>query len=202
MTPSSVGNEDADKVLSEFQERVLNIKYVSPLSKCLVSPILSQMTKVPYFHFKKLSKEHSMVLSVYLQKLLLKVFKNEYSDLFSLLNCYPMELPSIATTYKIKQIYNPDGFISRQEKIKDFYGFDHKETPYNLISHFIGITVTVKWCNIFSGKTPTKIPELKLEDDMIKFYTFFFSNQIENKIEELSKLVDLDFAKKVSSKNQ
>jgi len=195
-TPSNVGNEDVDEALSEFQERVLNIKYVSPLSKCLVSPILSKITNIPYFHFKKLSKEHSMVLSIYLQKLLLKVFKNEYSDLFSLLNCYPMELPSIATTYKIKQIYNPGGFISRQEKVKDFFGFDHKETPYNLISHFIGITVTVKWCNIFSGKTPTKIPELKLEDDMIKFYTLFFSSQFDDKIEELSKLVDLDFVKK------
>ena len=200
--PSSVDNKDTDTVLSEFQERVLNLTYVSPLHKCLVSPILSKITNIPYFHFKKLSKEHSMVLSVYLQKLLLTVFEDDYSDLFSLLDCYPIERPSIATTYKIKQIYNPDGFISMQEKVKDFFGFDSKKAPYDIISYFIGITVTVKWCNIFSGKTPTRIPNLKLEDDMIKFFTLFFSSLMEDKIEKLSKLVDLDFAKKVTLKNQ
>ncbi len=47
-----------------------------------------------------------MVLSVYLQKLLQQVFKNEYSDMFSMLNFYPTQAPAVATTYKIKNVNN------------------------------------------------------------------------------------------------
>jgi hypothetical protein len=191
--PMSVDNNEADKSLAEFQQRVQDIEYISPLSDCLVFPLLSRITNIPYFHFKTLSPEHSMVMSVYLQKLLLKVFKTEYSDMFSMLNFYPTSQPAIATTYKIKNVNNDTGFINVQDKTNNFFGFQTKILPYKIMSYFVGRTSRVNFYNIFDGKPYGGIPLSKIESNMVKFYTLYFSNQLNDKIEELSGLVDLDF---------
>ena len=192
ITPMSV-DQDIDKNFSEFQQRVMGIEYISPLSDCLVFPILSRITNIPYFHFKTLSPEHSMVLSVYLQKLLQQVFKNEYADLFSMLNFYPTSQPAVATTYKIKNVNNQTGFINVQDKTNNFFGFQTKILPYKILSYFVGRTSRVNFYNIFDGKTYGGIPLSKIESNMVKFYTLLFSGHLDDKIEELSKLVDLDF---------
>lgn len=193
-TPLSVDdNDDADKNLSEFQQRAHDIEYISPLSDCLVFPLLSRITNIPYFHFKTLSPEHSIVMSVYLQKLLVQVFKTEYADMFSMLNFYPTSQPSIATTYKIKNVNNDAGFINVQDKTNNFFGFQTKILPYKIMSYFVGRTSRVNFFNIFDGKSYGGIPLSKIESNMVKFYTLYFSGRLDDKIEELSKLVDQDF---------
>jgi hypothetical protein len=193
-TPMAVDNNDAaDKNLAEFQQRVQDIEYISPLSDCLVFPLLSKITNIPYFHFKTLSPEHSIVMSVYLQKLLQQVFHNEYSDMFSMLNFYPTSSPAVATTYKIKNVNNEAGFINVQDKTNNFFGFQTKILPYKIMSYFVGRTSRVNFFNIFDGKPYGGIPLSKIESNMVKFYTLYFSGQLDDKIIELSKLVDLDF---------
>lgn len=192
--PLSVdNNNEIDKNLAEFQQRVHDIEFISPLSDCLVFPLLSRITDIPYFHFKTLSPEHSMVLSVYLQKLLHQVFKNEYADMFSMLNFYPTTTPAVATTYKIKNVTNDTGFVNVQSKTNNFFGFQTKILPYKIISYFVGRTSRVNFFNIFDGKPYGGIPLSRIESNMVKFYTLYFSGQLDDKIEELSKLVDLDF---------
>jgi len=194
MTPMTVDdNEEADKNLGEFQQRVQDIEYISPLGDCLVFPLLSRITNIPYFHFKTLSPEHSMVLSVYLQKLLYKVFKNEYSDMFSMLNFYPTSSPAVATTYKIKNVNDSSGFINIQDKTNNFFGFQTKILPYKIMSYFVGRTSRVNFFNIFDGKSFGGIPLSKIENNMVKFYTLLFSGKLDDKIKELSDLIDLDF---------
>ena len=193
-TPLEIDNNDAaDKNLAEFQQRVQDIEYISPLSDCLVFPLLSRITNIPYFHFKTLSPEHSMVMSVYLQKLLQQVFKTEYSDMFSMLNFYPTSSPAVATTYKIKNVNNDNGFINVQDKTNNFFGFQTKILPYKIMSYFVGRTSRVNFFNIFDGKAYGGIPLSKIEGNMVKFYTLYFSGKLDDKIEELSKLVDQDF---------
>jgi hypothetical protein len=193
-TPMAIDNDDeADKNLAEFQQRVQDIEYISPLSDCLVFPLLSRITNIPYFHFKTLSPEHSIVMSVYLQKLLQQVFKNEYQDMFSMLNFYPTSQPAVATTYKIKNVNNDTGFINVQDKTNNFFGFQTKILPYKIMSYFVGRTSRVNFFNIFDGKPYGGIPLSKIESNMVKFYTLYFSGQLDDKISELSKLVDLDF---------
>lgn len=192
ITPLSV-DQDIDKNFSEFQARVMSIEYISPLSDCLVFPLLSRITNIPYFHFKTLSPEHSMVLSVYLQKLLQKVFKNEYADFFSMLNFYPTSQPAVATTYKIKNVNNSTGFINVQDRTNNFFGFQTKILPYKIMSYFVGRTSRVNFFNIFDGKTYGGIPLSKIEVNMVKFYTLYFAGQLDDKIEELARLVDQDF---------
>jgi len=193
-TPMAVDdNGQADKNLSEFQQRVQDIEFISPLSDCLTFPLLSKITNIPYFHFKTLSPEHTMVLSVYLQKLLQQVFKTEYADMFSMLNFYPTSSPAVATTYKIKNVSNDAGFINVQDKTNNFFGFQTKILPYKIMSYFVGRTSRVNFCNIFDGKPYGGIPLSKIESNMVKFYTLYFSGKLDDKIIELSKLVDLDF---------
>jgi len=193
-TPLSVDdNSETDKIMAEFQQRVQSIEFISPLSDCLLFPLLSRITNIPYFHFKTLSPEHSIVLSVYLQRLLQKVFKSEYEDMFSMLNFYPTSVPAVATTYKIKNVNNETGFINVQDKTNNFFGFQTKTLPYKIISYFVGRTSRVNFCNIFNGKPYGGIPLSRIESNMVKFYTLYFSGGLDDKIEELSKLVDLDF---------
>jgi hypothetical protein len=192
ITPLSI-DQDPDKNFSDFQTRIMSIEYISPLSDCLVFPLLSRITNIPYFHFKTLSPEHSMVMSVYLQNLLQKVFKNEYADLFSMLNFYPTSQPAVATTYKIKNVNNATGFINVQDKTNNFFGFQTKMLPYKILSYFVGRTSRVNFFNIFNGKAYGGIPLSRIESNMVKFYTLFFSGQLDDKIEELARLVDQDF---------
>lgn len=186
-------DEEADKEITEFQRRVLEIEFISPLSECLVFPILSTITEIPYTHFRTLSAEHSAVLSVYIHRLLKKVFKNEYSDLFSLLLYYPTTQPAIATTYRIKRINNSGGFISIQNNVKDFFGSTTKILPYEIMSYFVGRTSRVNWCNIFDGSKMGGIPLSKIENDVVQFYTLLFSGKLEPKIVEMKEILSSDF---------
>lgn len=193
-TPLLVDDDDtADRAIAEFQERVHNIEYISPLADCLVYPILSKITNIPYYHFKTLSPEQSIVMSVYLKKLLKQVFKGEYEDLFSLLTFYPTTQPAVATTYKVKSVTDNSGFIQLQNDTNNFFGFKTKITPYKIISYFVGRTSRVNFCNVFDGQPYGGIPLSKIESNMVRFYTLFFSGQLDDKIQELSQLVDLDF---------
>jgi len=132
-------------------------------------------------------------MSVYLQKLLQKVFKNEYADLFSMLNYYPTSQPAVATTYKIKNVNNSTGFINVQDKTNNFFGFKTKMLPYKILSYFVGRTSRVNFFNIYNGKTYGGIPLSRIESNMVKFYTLLFSGGLDDKIEELARQVDLDF---------
>ena len=56
--------KNSDTSIVEFQTRAGQIKYVSPLCECLVFPVLSKLTNIPYIHFKTISPDHAAVLSV------------------------------------------------------------------------------------------------------------------------------------------
>lgn len=186
-------NSKSDKAVTEFQKRVLDVEFISPLADCLIFPIISKITNIPYSHFTTLSPEHSIVLSVYVQNLLTKVFKNEYNDLFSILHYFPTTQPTMATTYRIKNVNNSKGFLSIQNNIKNFFGFKTKILPYRIMSYFVGRTSRVNFCSIFDGKKLGGIPLSKIENDMVKFYTLFFAGRLDDKFEEMRLLLNKDF---------
>ena len=187
------GTEDSDKNITEFQRRVLDIEYISPLCSCLVNPLLSQITNIPYTHFSTLSPEHSSVLSVYIQTILRKVFKGEYQDLFKLLNYYPTSQPAMATTYRIKQVNNEGGYLDIQNTISNFFGFKTKVLPYKIMSYFVGRSSRVNFCNIFDGQKLGGIPLSKIESDIVKFFSLFFSGRLDDKINEMKNYMYADF---------
>jgi len=189
-----ISDEDSDsksdKMIVSLQNRLNNIEFVSPLCEFLVFPILASITKIPYNHFKTLSPEHSAVLSIYVQKIMKKVFKSDYKNLISLLEYYPINPPAIATTYKIKLVHD---YNKIQNDTKNFFGFNTKILPYKILSYFIGRTSRVNFCNIFDGKRLAGIPLSKIESDVIKFYTMLYSNQFENEITEMRRIINIDF---------
>ena len=159
----------------------------------MVFPILSQITGVPYFHFSTLTPEHAAILSVYVYRLFKRVFKNEYSDLLTLLNYFPTVPPAIATTYRIKNTNNQGGFIDIQNEASNFFGFSTKILPYEIMSCFVGRTSRVNWCNIFDGKKLGGIPLSKIESDVVKFYTLLFAGKLDDKIAQMKEILDNDF---------
>lgn len=190
-TLSSVdGEKNSDKSIIEFQNRAGLIKFVSPLCECLVFPVLSRLTNIPYIHFKTISPDHAAVLSVYLHRLLKGIFKSQYKSLFSLLDFYPLEQPSVTTTYKLKGIHN---YINIQNETDDFLGFRTKLYPHRVLSYFVGRISRVSFCNIFDGQRLVGIPLSKIEDDMIRFYTLFFANKLSSEFEEMRISMNSDF---------
>jgi len=181
---------DDDEFIVSFHERASGINYTSPLCETLVFPLLSQMTKIPYHHFKTLSPEHAAILSVYVQTLMRKIFGTEYKHMVALLNFYPLRSPSISTTYKIKAVHD---YINIQQEVLDFYGFNTKILPHNLLCHYVGRVSRVDFCDILSGKKMGGIPLSKIEQDMIRFYTLYFAGHMNPHVDEMTKLMNADF---------
>jgi len=187
---SATEDPKSDKIIVEFQNRCYDIKHVSPLSECVVFPILAKVTNIPYRHFKTLSPEHTAVLSCYLYGILKKVFKTEYKNLFSLLDYFPLNAPAITTTYQIKLIHD---FVNSQNKTQSFYGFNTKILPHKILSFLVGRISRVNFCNIFDGSNLPGIPLSKIEADMIKFYSLMFSGGLENEFNQIGRLINSDF---------
>lgn len=178
-----------DEYVVQFHERLTKVQYVSPICETLVYPLLAKITDIPYAHFKTLSPEHSIVISVYIQDLLRNVFKNDYANLFSLLNFYPQKPPSMNTTYKIKYI---DESINIHDS-RNFFGFKSKILSHNFLCHYIGRISRIDFCSILDGRELAGIPLTKIETDTVSFYTNYFSNNLNGKIKELTELMNTDF---------
>ena len=189
-TTMTTDKVDDDDYIVSFHEQASSINFISPLSETLVFPVLSQMTKIPYHHFKTLSPEHSAVISVYMQGLFRRVFGTDYKQLFSLLNFYPLKSPSVSTTYKIKAVHD---YLKAQQETQNFFGFNTKILPHALLCHFIGRVSRVDFCDILSGRKLGGIPLSKIESGMIKFFTYYFAGHLNDQIEEMTKLMNADF---------
>lgn len=181
---------DHEEYIIDFHNRASQIQFVSPLCESLIFPVLSEITKIPYNHFKTLSAEHAAVLSVYTQLLLRKVFSADYKDLFSLLNYYPTKNPSLTTTYKIKSIHD---YLDIQQNTKNFFGFNAKVLPHTLLCHFIGRISRVDFEDILTGKKMGGIPLSKIEGSMISFFTLYFAGKLETQVKEMTRLMNNDF---------
>jgi len=181
---------DADKMVTEFQKRVAGIEFISPLSECLVYPILSEITAIPYGHFITLSAEHTAVLSVYLHKLLKEVFPGKYSDMFGLLDYYPKNQSAVATTYKMKAV---NDFINLNDEIDSFFGFKAKYLSSKIISFFVGKISRIDFHNILNGEKLAGIPLGRVERDMIDFYSYLFAKRLTKEIKTMKEMVYSDF---------
>jgi len=187
---AQLDRDDSDQYIINFHNRLSNINYISPLCSSLVFPLLSKMTGITYVHFKTISAEHAAVLSYYLNRLLNKVFKSDYKSLFQLLDYYPLTSPSINTTYKIKSIHE---YILSQNSTKSFYGFNTKTFPHKVLCHFVGRVSRINFSHLITGQKLSGIPLSKVEADMIHLYTKFFASELDDKIDELTVLMNSDF---------
>jgi len=181
---------DDDEHIVSFYERASDINFISPLSETLVFPILSRMTQIPYHHFRTLSPEHAAVISVYMQVLFKRAFGTDYKNLFSLLNFYPLRSPSISTTYKIKAVHD---YLQVQQEEQNFFGFNTKILPHTLLCHFVGRVSRVDFCDILTGRRLGGIPLSKIESGMIRFFTLYFADQLEDQIVDMTKIMNADF---------
>lgn len=183
-------NDETDQYIIDFNNRLLTINFISPLCSCFVFPLLAQLTKISYVHFKTISPEHAAVLSYYTNILLQKVFKTYYRTLFTLLDYFPLKSPSVTTTYTVKRTQE---FIGLQDETQDFFGFNTKIPPYKILSHFIGRVSRIEFCHLLTGKHMTGIPLSKIESDMMNFFTLYFGGKMEQQINEMTSLMSADF---------
>jgi len=179
-----------DDLTIKFNERSKEIEYISPISETIVFPILSRITNIPYNHMKTLSPEHATIISVYIQELFRKIFGVDYKHMVGLMNYFPKENPSITTTYKIKSIHE---YVSMQQSTKNFFGYTTKILPHTILCHFIGRASRVKLVDIFTGQDLGGIPLSKVESDMMRFFTKYFSGDLEAEIQKMTSYVNADF---------
>jgi len=182
--------EETDAYILNFQKRIENIKHISPICDFFVYPILAAITGIPYSHFRALAPEHAIVLSVYVQGLMKKVFDQEYKTICSMLNYYPNSTPSLITTYKLKNIHT---FINTADEINNFFGFKTKIMLCDLLSSFVGKMSRSGFINVFNGKELSGVPVSKLEIELIQFFTLFFAGKMEDKINAMRKHCFIEF---------
>jgi hypothetical protein len=185
-----VEDKAQDSSITAFHNRAIKIEFVSPITECVVFPIISKITDIPFNHFKTLSPEHAAILSAYIKDVFNEVFKDEYENMFSLLDYYPTSKPAIATTYRIKDI---ESFINTQDSLKNFFGFRTKLLAHAILSYFIGRISRVDFHSIYTGKELTGVPMTRVEKEMINYFTCFFAGKLDSKIEEMKKIVLNDF---------
>ena len=183
-------DQEADSHILKFQRRIDNIKHISPICDFFVYPILSSITGIPYSHFSALAPEHAIVLSVYVQGLMKKVFDQEYKTISSMLNYYPNSVPSLITTYKLKNIHT---FINTANDVNNFFGFKTKIMMCDLLSNFVGKMSRSGFINVFNGKELAGVPVSKLELELIQFFTLFFAGKMEESISEMRKHCFIEF---------
>lgn len=189
-----VNNESkSDLELTNVCSRLREIKYISPICEFLVFPVLSKVTEIPYDHFKTISPEHSAVLSIYVQDLLNKVFNGEFQNLFKLLSYYPGDQPIQVTTYKLKALNGENGFVNIQNNLNNFFGFKTKILCGKILSTFVGRIPRSNFINTITGKSLGGIPTGKLEVEIIKFYSYLFSGNLEPYFKQMKKLVNDSF---------
>jgi hypothetical protein len=180
----------SDKLITEFQERVSSVEYVSPLVECFVYPLLSKITLVPYNHFRTLTAEHAAVMSIYIKNIFKKVFKGEYTNIITLLDFYPLSRPAIATSYKVKKVHE---FINTNDNYQDFFGFGTKILPNKILNYFVGRISRISFCNIIDGSMLQGIPLSKVETDMIKFYALLFANKLDPELLKMKRIISTHF---------
>jgi hypothetical protein len=181
---------EADDFILEFQRRVEDVKFISPFCEYIVFPILSKVTNIPYNHMKTLSPEHAIVLSVYIQNLLTRVFGDEYKTLFSMLHFYPETQTSLVTTYKMKNIQL---YINLTNETKNFLGFETKILLSDILSNFVGKISRADFVNVLDGSKLAGIPLSKIEADMITFFVNYFSGKLDPYFAKIKKIVEMEF---------
>jgi len=190
-TDESVSRVD-DKIV-EIQDRLKNIQHVSPLAECLTYPILSKITKIPYEYFKTLSCGDSCVLSAYLFDIFKRIpeLKNNYKNIFSILECYPTKQPSLSTTYTLKSVQKYINTFNESESV--FFGFQTKILPYNILSFFVGRIIRTSFVNIETGTKLSTLQTSKFEEEFISLYHLIFSDNFSKELLLIEKQIRLDF---------
>jgi hypothetical protein len=172
-----------------LHNRLQALRYISPICNCVVFPILSKVTGVPYEHISSMSPEHAAELSVYTYYLVTSVFEDEYANLFNLLQYAPIEPVPTASTFKIRNIFE---WSDIQQEIGNFFGYKCLTIPGKLLSFFLGKFSRLKLVNIMSGKELISIPMQKLEADAIQFFPRFFAGHFDDKFKQIRKLIYKD----------
>lgn len=173
ITKEKVG-VDYNNTITDFHNRMKNVRQESPLIGSLVYPLLSNLTGVPYKFFQTLNFEQSLVLSSYLRNLLSKSFDRDHKYLFRLLDCYPDPTTHVpmSTSYVIKQIGE---YVNLYNTVRDYMGFDTCGSQYDMYGHMVGRLVRIKFRDIFTDDVVMNLDSKKLEKDIILFYTYYFA---------------------------
>jgi len=178
--------------LKEVEDRIAAAEYVSPICDAFVYPLLSKAFDIPYSHFKLLSAEQSVYVSVYLKSILTKseIFRTEsYSNLLELMDYIATESPIKATTYKIK---NSDIQMNEHNKVWNFYGFRTPIPTSDIISHFVGRMSRGNFIHVIEGKVQ-KVKLKVIEVDLILFYINLFAGHFEKECKNIYSIITSDF---------
>jgi len=181
---------DLEDEMTIFQERASSIEFVSPLCECITFPIISRLTNIPYHYFKTLPPEQAAVLTLYTKNLLEKEFGDQFESLFSMLDYFPRDQPSLTTTYIIK---NTELYINLFNQHKDFFSFNNTNYLYKALCHFVGRVSRIDFTHLITGKKLGGIPLSKIEEGMIVFYINLFAGGYKKELDNMRKNMNSDF---------
>lgn len=177
---------DTEEKIDKFKAIIETSKESSVFAKYFTYPILSKITDIPYRHFSTLSISISYLLNILMYDLLKGTeWEQKYPTLIKILTYYNTERPISKTTYKLK---NTPQFTST---FTNFMGFKNLTAAYDIYSSIIGKINKNQYMNFMNNNSVPNFPSARMELEIIEFYNSFFSNGMDQKLNELRDRIDM-----------
>jgi len=174
-----------DEEFNKVRDRIDIVDMLTPPMKILTLPIASRIFEIPYKYLTTCLPKHALLIGIFLYELSEGILDETFPIITEFLITVPtetdMKFLSTKSSYKIRNLE----FIINNHK--PIFGFSSKTLKFNIMSNICGILSASKknLVSIITGQPLKKITYLSLEDDIIKFYTSLYSNQLDNMFERM-----------------
>jgi hypothetical protein len=182
-----------DDEFDKLRDRIDIVDVLTPPMKILTLPIASKVFEIPYKYLTTCIPKHSLLMGIFLHHLSKGILDECFPLITEFLITAPtekdMKFISTKSSYKIR---NLEFIINNHSPV---FGFSSKSLKFYIMNNICGVLSASKknLISVITGKPLKKIPYVSLEEDVIKFYTLLYSNQLENMFSQMREKSELYF---------
>lgn len=181
-------NAEKDLKIESFKNQIENITEQSVIAECVAYPIWSKILDIPFRHLQTLSISISYMLNILLYNITKNTyFSQNYPYLCRCLLYHNTQRPITKTSYKIKNL------VKFNEQFDNFLGFKNRSSVYEIYSLLVGKITKNEYNDFISGHQIMNFPVNMIENEIIDFYSKYFSGKLDSEIKKLKDKIDTNF---------
>lgn len=181
-------NSEKDSKIELFKNNIENIKEQSVIAECFSYPIWCKILDIPFRHLQTLSISISYMLNILMYNITKGTsFAENYPHLCRCLLYYNTQHPITKTSYTIKNL------VKYNEMFDNFIGFKNRSCAYKIYSQLIGKIIKNEYKDFITSHTIMNFPVNAIENEIIDFYSKYFSGKLDSEIDILRNKVDAAF---------
>ena len=180
--------DDKDEKIEQFKNNLEGLKEQSVIAECFAYPIWCKILDIPFRHLQTLSVSISYMMNILLYNIIKDTsFAENYPQLTRCLLYYNTQHPITKTSYKIKNL------VKFNELFDNFLGFKNRSTVYKIYSLLIGKIIKNEYKSFITTHQIMNFPVNSIENEIIDFYSKYFSGKLEQELDILRSKVDTAF---------